>query len=199
MPRSGVRHDAARSSTSRHCSAHRALRLGQTGVARRGERGHHLAEHVVLDLTRREVADPHGAGPGVPRQVLEQDLRQPSSAVEPVHDLQVPRVTRDGALEPRAPLRRLLAEALLDECLERERGVAQPAVAVVPVALAAERLGQRRGDGRDDAPRGEVRQQTQDEQRPHHGLAVRPVVRAAARPQPPRDGGRVDAVRHGEP
>ena len=47
----------------------------------------------------------------------------------------------------------------------REGGVAQPAVAVVPVALAAEVLGQRGGGRGDDAAGRRVREQAQRDQR----------------------------------
>ena len=59
--------------------------------------------------------------------------------------------------------------------VQRERRVAQPAVAVVPVAHAADRLGQRGGRRGDDAAGRRVRQRLERDQAALDQLAVRPV------------------------
>ena len=109
------------------------------------------AEDVVLALIERAVADPDRAGAGVAAQVVERRLGQVAPAVDPVHDLQGAVVVD---LEVGDELHELVGfpvEVQPVQRLQRERGVAHPAVAVVPVPFAAGRLGQRRGqrgDGR---------------------------------------------------
>ena len=65
-------------------------------------------------------------------------------------------------------------EAVHHERLQGERGVAEPDEAVVPVAHAAERLGQARRRGRDDAAGVLVREGAQHEQRAPHDVVVSP-------------------------
>ena len=73
---------------------------------------------------------------------------------------------------------------------EGERGVPQPDVAVVPVARAAELLGQARRRGGRDAARVLVREGAQHGERPDDLVVVLPLVADAARPRvPPRLGG----------
>ena len=62
--------------------------------------------------------------------------------------------------------------------LEGERRVAHPGVAVVPVALAARGLGQRRREGGDRGPGGHVGEALDRERGPLDGLAVAVVDRA---------------------
>ena len=102
-----------------------------------------------------------GARARVAGQVVELALGQLARAVDGVHDLQVVGVAGDRAQQPVAPQPRLLGVAGASRASSGERGVAQPAVAVVPVALAAEVLGQRRGGRGDDAAGARVGQQPQ--------------------------------------
>ena len=102
------------------------------------------AEDVVLPLVERAVPDADGTGPGVPREVVERRLGQVAPPVDPVHDLQRPVVVRLEVGDELHELVGLPVEVEPVERLERERRVAHPRVAVVPVALAAWRLGQRR-------------------------------------------------------
>ncbi len=159
------------------------LALVETEVAGHLQRHHHLAEHVGLPLGDRAVADPHGGRAGVPGQVVERPLGQVAAAVHGVHDLQVLRVAGDRAQQPAAPQPGLVVVAGLQQRLEGQRRVAQPAVPVVPVALAAELLRQRGGGRRDDAAGAAVGEQTQGEQGAHDRLAVRPGVAAHAGPR----------------
>ncbi len=146
------------------------------------ERDHHLAEDVALTLVDGAVADPHRARAGIPRQVVELALDELAPAVDAVHDLHVLGVARDRPQQPVAPQPGLLEVAAAEQRLERERRVAQPAVAVVPVALAAEVLRQRRRRRRHDPAGLPVAEHPQDEQRPGHRLGVRALVAA---PRPP--------------
>ena len=110
------------------------------------------AEHVVLALVERAVADPHRSGARVAGQVIAGGLRQVAPAVDPVHDLQRAGL---GRLEVGDELHELVGLPVQVQEVQRlqgERGVAHPGVAVVPVALAAGRLGQRGGQRRHGGP-----------------------------------------------
>src|SRR5581483_5947248 len=78
-----------------------------------------------------------------------------------------------------------LAEAEARERVHREGRVADPAEAVVVVALAADPLGQRRGRGRGDRAGRRLDQQLQRERAADDRVAPRAVV-ALVRPAPPR-------------
>src|SRR5512133_3230953 len=107
------------------------------------------APDIVLPLVPGVVAYPHRTRAFVAAEVIERDLVQPAAPVDAVHDLQVP--VLDPVGDEVEEVGRLAVEAEGAEGPEHERRVAQPAVAVVPVALAAGRLGQRgrrRGDHR---------------------------------------------------
>ena len=80
---------------------------------------------------------------------------------------------------------RLVVVAGVHQREQRQRGVAQPAVAVVPVARAAELLRQRRRGRRDDAAGGRVGQRLERDQRAHHGLVPFAVRLRRARPLAP--------------
>ena len=88
--------------------------------------------------------------------MVERLLREFGPAVDAVHELQGAGPSAVGVLpavlQPVPEAGRLLGEADAQQAVERERGVANPGVAVVPVALAADRLGQAAGRRRDDRP-----------------------------------------------
>ncbi len=118
----------------------------------------------------------------VAREPVEHALLEAPLAREPVHDLDVRRVARDRPQEPLAPRDRLLAVAGPEHRDQRQRRVAQPAVAVVPVAHAADPL-RERGRRRCDDPAGRrIRQRLQHEQRLVDLLVVVAAVGAAGRP-----------------
>ena len=100
----------------------------------------HLAVDVELELAARGVPAAHGARALVAGQPVERLLGEPALAGDAVHDLQRRRVPGGRAQEPHPPIARLVEVAGVDEGEQRERGVAQPAVAVVPVTLAADPL-----------------------------------------------------------
>ena len=83
---------------------------------------------------------------------------------------------------------RLARAPEVQEGLERECRVAHPAEAVVPVALAADLLGQRRGRRRRDRPGGRVEEQLERQRAADHGIAPRAVVRTLRGPAPPVGG-----------
>src|SRR5689334_18133327 len=108
------------------------------------------APDVVLTLAVGAVADPHRAGAAVAAEVVERALGQLPLAADPVHDLQAGVVLADVDDEAHE-VARLLVEAERVQGPEAEGRVADPAVAVVPVALVAGGLrqrGRRRGDDR---------------------------------------------------
>ena len=83
----------------------------------------------------------------------------------------------------------LARAAQLQEGVEREGGVAHPAEAVVPVAFAADLLGQRGGRGGGDRSGGGVEEQLERQGAADHGFAPRPVVGALRGPASPIGGG----------
>ena len=112
----------------------------------------HRAEHVVLALVERPVADPHRSGTGVAGQVVAGGLGQVAPAVDAVHDLQRAVGVRLEVGDELDELVGLPVEIQVVQRLQGEGGVAHPGVAVVPVALAAGRLRQRRGERGDRGP-----------------------------------------------
>ena len=156
----------------------------------RVERG---AEDVVLLLVERAVADSHGACAGVAGEIVPRGFGEVSPPVDPVHDLQRAVLGCLDVGDELHELVRLPVEVEHVQRLERERRVADPGVAVVPVPLAARRLGERgrqRGDGR---ARRHVREAL-DRQRRALNRVAEAVVRDAgsAEPGPPEARRRVD-------
>ncbi len=101
-----------------------------------------LAVHVELELPGGGVAEPDRARAEVAGQPVGLRLGDDALAGHPVEGLEVAGVAGDGAQQPLAPGGGLLAEAAAQQRGERHRGVAQPAEPVVPVARAADVLGQ---------------------------------------------------------
>jgi hypothetical protein len=94
------------------------------------------APDVVLALVVGAVADPYGTGALVAAEVVEDVLVERALAVDAVHDLQLGITIGDVGDEVEEVVG-LPVEAERVQAPERERRVADPAVAVVPVALAA--------------------------------------------------------------
>jgi hypothetical protein len=109
----------------------------------------HFAIDIQLELAAGGVANPHRAGPCVPREPVQLQLRQAALASQPIHDVRRRWPTRRCPQQPAAPRPRFLPVAGVQERVEGEGGIPEPAVAVVPVAYATELLGQR-GRGRGD-------------------------------------------------
>ena len=110
---------------------------------------HELAVDVELQLVVGAVAEPDRARAAVAVEVIQGLLRQVLPSVYPVHELQRP--VGFGPLAARfqpvhEPLR-LFREPDAQETVEGEGGVPDPGVAVVPVALPADALGQAHGGG----------------------------------------------------
>ncbi len=155
---------------------------------------HDLAVHVELVLPRRRVADADRLGVLVATQPVHLPLVEAALAGRAVHDLQARHVPGGGPEQPVPPGHRLLVVAAPHEGLERQGRVAQPAVPVVPVAVAPDRLGERgRGSGH-HAPGRLVGERLQGDERTEHGVPVVAVERAPGRPGLPPGCGGLDRV-----
>ena len=111
---------------------------------------------VELELAVRIVADPDRARVEIAAQVIEGGLGEAVSPVDAVDHLQpaAPLGLLTARLEPSHEGARLFGEADAEEGVECEARVADPGVAVVPVAAAPDALGQARGGGGDEGARG---------------------------------------------
>ena len=158
------------------------------------DRVEHRAEHVVLALVERAVADAHGAGARISGELGDRRFGEVSPAVDPVHDLQ-PAVT--VGLDVGDELHELVGFPVEIQVVQRLQGegrVADPGVAVVPVALAARSLRERgRERGHRRAGR-HVREALHRQGRPLDGIAPAVIGDAClAEPVAP------EARRGGEP
>ncbi len=130
---------------------------------------HDLAVHVELALPERRIADPHRAGTVVSGQPVGLPFEQMPFPVDAIHDLQIRGISRHGTHQPRAPGRGLFDAPVVVQGQEDERGVAQPAVPVIPVPVPAQHLRQRGRRCGHHATAGCVGQRFQGRQRPVHG------------------------------
>ena len=118
---------------------------------------HDFAVDIELELLVGGVANAHGAAVFVALEPGQLHFRQEPVPGYAVHNLEVRRLPGDGAQEPVLPVLGLLRVSRNLERVEGEGGVAKPAVAVVPVADAADRFGERgRRRRHDSAGGGEV-------------------------------------------
>ncbi len=165
-------------------------RPGETGLldavaAPAVESEHHLADDVRLELVGCVIADAHRRGALVAGEAGDLPLLQVALAGEPVHDLHVGRVSGHRPQQPVAPVIDRVVVAVREEHRDGEGGVAEPDVAVVPVALAAECLGEGGRRCGDDSAGPGMRERPEDQKGAHDFVAVRSVVVAALRPGDP--------------
>ena len=149
IPWSGCGQASIAASTCRSISSQMSVGTLPSRLRVQVDRVDDRAPDVVLALVEGAVADPHRARALIAGEVVEGALGQVLLAADPVHDLQLGVLGAD-ADEEAHEVARLLVEAEGVHRPEREGGVADPAVAVVPVALAAGGLGQRGGRRGDD-------------------------------------------------
>jgi hypothetical protein len=95
-------------------------------------------------------------------------FRQPPLPARSVHDLDLARTAGDSPNEPIAPCPRFVVVSEIHEGQERERGVAQPAVAIIPVPHPAQALRQRGRGSSDDPACWGVGQSLQCDERPFY-------------------------------
>src|SRR5512138_3489441 len=124
---------------------------------------------VELALRGSRVAHAHGRRGFIPREPGKLPFRQAPFARDAVHDLHLPGAAGHRAHQPFAPDARFLVEAGVQEREQRERGVAQPAVAIVPVAHPAQALGKRGRRRRYDAAGRRVGERLERNERAAHG------------------------------
>ena len=105
---------------------------------------------VELELAVGVVADAHRARAGVTPQISQLSLGQPGLPEHVVEHLEFGPGEARGVEHPAVKGLRLLVVAEGGEGAQRERCVAQPAVAVIPVADTAYCLGERGGGRRDE-------------------------------------------------
>ena len=110
----------------------------QFGNARLVERVHQLTVHVELQLGMRGVAGPNRLCAFITSQPAHLPFQQPPLTHDTVHDLHVGRRSRRCAQQPIVPRGRLFGVAGVHQREQRERGVAQPAEAVIPVLRTTE-------------------------------------------------------------
>ena len=148
-----------------------------------------LAVDVELELVGGAVPDAHGGRAAVALPVVEDLLLEIGVAVDRVHDLERPGLAlvllAEPVGQPAAERRGLLGEAEPQQRVEGERGVADPRVAVVPVAAAAELLGEARGRGGDERARRPVRQELQRQRGTPDDLAPPSLVARRRDPAQP--------------
>ena len=122
------------------------------------------AEDVELDLAVGCIADADRPRAGIAGQRLDHGLGpefEPFDGVEGMQPLRMTARAHDAPVDPVQERLRLGERAEVDEHARRHRGVAEPAVAVVPVPHAAELLGERHrrcGEDRPGRPMAEAAQ-----------------------------------------
>ena len=159
-----------------------ALRWRHACLQRLKHRVGDLAEDVELQLPGGVIADPHRRRVLVSGQPRDDQLRQPPLSTHPVHDLDLARTAGDRPNKPIAPCLRLLVVAEIHEGQQRERGIAQPAITIIPVPHAAETLGKRRCGCGDDPPGRGVGQGLQRDERAFDRFRPRPDIGTAIAP-----------------
>ena len=113
------------------------------------------AEDVELDLAVGGIADAHRPRAGIAGQRFDHGLGaelEPFDGVEGMQPLRMAARARDAPVDPVQERLGLGERAEVDEHARRHRRVAEPAVAVVPVAHAAELLGERHRCCGEDRP-----------------------------------------------
>src|SRR5215211_4005462 len=141
-----------------------------------------LSVDVELELTLGVVADPHRARPREAFQMHQLPLGHPRLAEHVVEHLELRPGQARCVQQPAEEGLRLLPVAECEQGAQRERGVAQPAVAVVPVPYATKPLGEGGGRRRDKSAGGRVGHQFQCQGAANDRVAVRSLVGATVRP-----------------
>ena len=167
------------------------------GPAEEIPRLHQLTERVELQLPGGAVSDPHRRRPAVAGQVIELELREQPLAGDPVHDLQILRSSGRGPLQPALEGLGLGEVPEQRQRRQRERGVADPGEAVVPVAHAADPLGQGRRPRRHDGSGRGMGEGLQHQRRSVDAALVVSHVGAAGEPRLPEGHGLREALHHG--
>ena len=150
---------------------------------------HDFAEDVQLSLIDRRVPDAHGRGAFEPWKPWELNFSKRRSPLAPY---MICNCEGSPATARSSQSRHAIASSLKPQGHERiecERGVAEPAVPIVPVPHAPNPFGKRRRRRRDDAASRGERQRLQCDRGPQYFVAPRSVVGVLGAPiAPPRLG-----------
>ena len=147
---------------------------------------HDLAEDVEVKLAVSGITEAHRRRIFVTGQPWRNPFGQPPLAGDAVHDLQLARTARYRPQQPFAPGLCFVEVAGAHGAEQNQGGVTQPAVAVVPVALAAEPFRQRRRWSGDHAARRRVCQRLERQHGAQHGVRPLPGGPAFCRPILPK-------------
>src|SRR5439155_10795049 len=119
---------------------------------------HQLAVDVELKLLMSGVADAHRPRAAVAFEVVQDRLREIGSAVNAIHHLQwrgfIAGSFLPAVFEPIFKPRRLFSDADAEQSIQSESGIANPSIAIIPIADAADAFGQAARRGSDKGPRG---------------------------------------------
>src|SRR5262249_18491026 len=144
-----------------------------------------FAVDIELALIIGTVADPHRSAAAIPFKMLEDLLVERHFRADAIHDLDYSWPLAADELQESAECFRLAAVTEHREGEECEARVAEPAVSIIPVALAADFLRERGGSRGHDRPGRRIGQQLQREGAPHDNIAVWSVIPAIADPLDP--------------
>src|SRR5207249_10357311 len=138
---------------------------------------------------RGPVGDPDRAGAVKAGQVLEVLLGQMRITIHPVHDLHGEVMVVGAVPNPVDEVGRFLRKPGAEEGRDAVGGIAQPAIAIVPVAIAARVFGGRRGRRRAERAGGRVGQQFDDERGATDGVLEGPGIETLVEPPLPELAG----------
>src|SRR5262249_15980132 len=131
------------------------------------------------------VANPHRSAAAIPLEMLEDLLVERHLRADAIHDLDYSRPFAADEPHESAECFRLAAVTEHREGEECEGRVAEPAISIIPVALAADLLRERGGGRGHDRPSRRIGQQLQREGAPNDNVAVWSVIPAIADPLDP--------------
>src|SRR3989440_169198 len=145
----------------------------------------HGAEHIQLALAGGSVTDPNRAGAVEAGEVLEVLLGQVGVTIHSVEDLHGEVVVIGAVPNPVDEVGRLLRKPCAEQRGDAIGGIAQPAVAIVPVAIAARVFGERCRRRCAERAGGGVGQQLDHEGGSAYGVLEGPGIEALIQPPLP--------------
>src|SRR5215469_15495506 len=138
-PAPNARQMVKNSAADRHGPAYRRQAVKMSEV----EGVENFAVDVELCLFHGGIADAYRPRSFIAGQPWHLPFGESPFAAEPIHDLQLVRAACDRAEQPVSPCSGLVIKARMHQSEQREGGVTQPAITVIPVASAADLLRQR--------------------------------------------------------
>src|SRR5262250_3805116 len=106
------------------------------------ERIHHFAVNIELELLVSCVSNAHRPRMLIPTQMIERNLVQSLSAIDPIHDLQwTPlSILTQPSLYPAKECFCFIEETQSDEGIKRKGRISQPGESVIPISHSANTL-----------------------------------------------------------